>query len=103
MKALDFHEFDEHAPELLVDLFKAAERDAPDVARRQGMVSDIGISQDMQAFEKRGQVEAERKDLARLALGALAHLPTEWRGKRYKCTAGLPTENAREEGERLEG
>ena len=37
-----------------------------------------------------------------LALASLAHLPREWRGKRYRRTEGQSTEHAREEGERLE-
>ena len=52
--------------------------------------------------KKRRREEDEIASLNKLALHSLAHLPTEWKGKRYRRTAGRPSAHAREEGERAE-
>ena len=64
--------------------------------------SGFEISADILEQKRASATSAEARDLNKLALHSLAHLPSEWRGKRYRRTAGLGSEHARAEGERAE-
>mgnify|MGYP003333697518 CR=1 FL=1 len=73
-----------------------------DILHRIGGLSGYQVSADCDELRRQRKRSAEETDLKRLALHSLAHLPSEWRGKRYRRTQGLASEHAREEGERKE-
>ena len=75
---------------------------APEAAVRYAHLSGHEVSADLLAINLSKREAEEARDLRRLALHSLAHLPSEWRGKRYRRTEGRGSEHAREEGERAE-
>ena len=102
LSEIGFSEQDENVVRQILKIYDTAAREGDSVARRQGSITDMAISADVISLQARRHDEVEKADLAKVALLSLAHLPQEWRGKRYRRTAGQPTENAREEGERQE-
>ena len=86
----------------ILNLYDTAKKEANGIAARQGSLTDLQVSEDLISQSHKREAADEKTALTRAALLSLAHLPQEWRGKRYRRTAGLLTENAREEGERLE-
>ena len=91
----------EWATELL-PVIRIATEVAPELAARQGGLSSLELMSDFHDLDTAAQHSARATELQGMALAALAHLPQEWRGKRYRRTEGQATENAREEGERAE-
>ena len=75
---------------------------APEIRARLAQRSGFEISADLIDLRLAGAQKAQAADLNRLALHSLAHLPAEWKGKRYRRTLGHGTEHARAEGERTE-
>ena len=75
---------------------------APMVHARVAAVTGSQQSADIDEHRRSGRRALEQQDLNRLALHSVAHLPTEWRGKRYRRTQGQATEHARAEGEHKE-
>ena len=74
----------------------------PAVHARVASLTGFQQSADIDEHRRSGHRAREQQDLNRLALHSLAHLPTEWRGKRYRRTQGQATEHARAEGETKE-
>ena len=75
---------------------------SPEIHARLARRSDFEIAADLVDLRLAGAEKAQAADLNRLALHSLAHLPSEWKGKRYRRTLGQGTEHARAEGERAE-
>ena len=75
---------------------------APKVAQRYGSIQGFEMSADFLTHKARKQGDEQSLALKRLALHSLAHLPSEWKGKRYRRTEGRGSEHARAEGERAE-
>ena len=83
-------------------LHALAVEEAPELATRVASLSGLQESSDLQELASKRARVSEQLSLQQLALHSLAHLPAEWRGKRYRRTQGRLTENARAEGERTE-
>ena len=86
----------------LVSLHATARDCSGDVARRTGSLTGFEVSADIMSHRLSRHAKSETRDLHRLSLESLAHLPSEWRGKRYRRTEGRESEHARAEGERTE-
>ena len=84
------------------ELHNVACADSQEIAERTATLTGFQQSANILELEDSGFQSRERDDAARASLFALAHLPAEWKGKRYRRIAGLPTAHAREEGERAE-
>ena len=69
--------------------------------QRVARVEGYALTADLHHYEKVTEREAVKRDLRVLEGHGLAHLPTEWRGKRYKRTEGA-TELARANAEHKE-
>ena len=68
----------------LMFLYKLARGEAEGVARRLASVSDFQIAIDRTEFAKEQVEERRSQEQRRLELAAVARLPTEWKGKRYR-------------------
>ena len=90
-----------HLREVLL-LYKAAAKVEDHLARQHGLLTGLQVSADLTSHQRAAQEQAEEKAQRTLALTAFAHLPAEWRGKRYRRTEGQATATAREDGERRE-
>ena len=95
-------EGDEQAMGACLALWSAACGGREGVIHRCARLTPLQVAADKATYAKRTAEAREQADLQRLALASLAHLPREWRGKRYRRTEGQSTEHAREEGERQE-
>ena len=83
-------------------LWQAACGDAKGLAQRVGSLSGLQLTEDA-ATRRRARVFAdEAKDLRRLHAAALATLPLEWRGKRYRRQERLNNEGERADAEAAE-
>ena len=82
-----------------LQLYRAASEAEEDLARRNGLLTGLQISADLASYAGVKRAKLEEKAHRALALSAFAHLPAEWRGKRYRRVEGQPTEDARAEGE----
>ena len=76
--------------------------EAPEIVARTASLTGFQQTADILEMEDGGFQTRERDDAARASLLALAHLPSQWKGKRYRRTEGQPSAHAREEGERTE-
>ena len=83
-------------------LHSIAHGEMPAFIERTANLSGEQQTADLLELEDSNFVARERDDSARASLLALAHLLAEWKGKRYRRTAGQPSAHAREEGERSE-
>ena len=86
----------------LLPLVLLAKEVAPELAARQGSLSSLELMSDYHDLDTAARRSARTTELQGMALAALAHLPQEWRGKRYRRTEGQATEHAREEAEAKE-
>ena len=80
----------------LCDLYQAAAGPATAFSKRTAHLdgSKVVLEHDMRL--KRGHEDRERKELAKLAATDLAHLPSEWKAKRYRRAELPETANERE-------
>ena len=75
-------------------LHAVAAGEAPELAARLGTLTGFQQSADLHELAAKRARGAEQHCLNQLSLHSLAHLPAQWRGKRYRRTEGRPTENA---------
>ena len=86
---------EEDCIELLCNLYQAAGGPAAAFSRRVAGRDSGDVCLEHDLGQKRGAAEAERKDLAKLATASLAHLPAEWKAKRYRRSMATDTVNER--------
>ena len=76
-------------------LWQAASSDAKGLAQRVGSLSGLQLTEDAASRQHAKVFAEEAKDLRRFHAAALAHLPLEWRGKRYRRKERLSNEAER--------
>ena len=72
-----------------------ARGDASAVARRQGLVSDAQIYADVRSLQEATVVRENETKLEAAKVGQLAHVPLEWKGKRYRRLQNASSEKER--------
>ena len=72
-----------------------ARGDASAVARRQGLVSDSQIYADVRSLQDATKVREHEKKVEVAKVGQLAHVPLEWKGKRYRRLEKASSEKER--------
>ena len=83
-------------------LWQAASGDAKGLARRVGNLSGLQLTEDAADRRRTKAHLEEAKDLRKLHAAALANLPLEWRGKRYRRKERLSNEAERADAETAE-
>ena len=83
-------------------LWKAAKGEAAELALRVGGLQGIHLTADAAERKEAKDHATESQDLRRLHAAALANLPLEWRGKRYRRKERLGNEAERADAEAAE-